>query len=160
MLTEAPTWRLLPAVPLAAIALLAIRYPVLSLAAFFALPVAYPALHTAELAQLSAWARTSTPRDAVFLFPDAGHGLQPGIFRAEALRAVFVDWKGGGQINFRREFAEEWWKRWQFITNGSPDPARYAALGITYVVVKSEHRQPQPAAFQNTVYVAYRTTPQ
>jgi len=160
VLTEALAWRhLLIAVPLAALALLAVRYPVLGLAAFLTLPVAYPALHTPELDQLSAWARGNTPRDAVFLFPDAGHGLSPGIFRADALRAVFVDWKGGGQVNYRREFAEEWWKRWQMINNSPIDLARYAALGIAYIVVKPEHRLTQPAAFQNRDFVAYRTTP-
>ena len=62
---------------------------------------------TPELAQLSAWARASTPPDAVFLFPDVAHGLDPGIFRAEALRAVYVDWKSGGQANFYAAMARE-----------------------------------------------------
>jgi len=60
----------------------------------------YPHLHTPELAQLSDWARANTPKDAVFLFADSGRNLAPGIFRSEALRAVYVDWKGGGQVNY------------------------------------------------------------
>ncbi len=157
MLTEGfSRWALL-ALPLAAVALAAIRFPVLSLAAFLLLPVAYPALHTRELDQLSAWARSSTPRDAVFLFPDEGHGLASGIFRVEALRAVFVDWKAGGQVNYRRDFAEQWWTRWQLTMNGAIDPARYEALGIGYIVVKPAHRLDRPPVFQNSAYVAYRT---
>jgi len=160
VLTEGLSWRLCLALPLAALALAAVRFPVLSLAAFLVLPVAYPQLHTPELAQLSAWARSSTPRDAVFLFPDEGHGLASGIFRVEALRAIFVDWKAGGQVNYRRDFAEQWWTRWQLAMSGPIDPARYDALGIAYIVVKPEHRLDSPPAFQNKYFVAYRTTRQ
>jgi hypothetical protein len=157
LLTEALDWRrLLLALPLAAVAMLAVRLPVLGLAAFFVLPVTYPALHTPDLEQLSAWARAATPPDAVFLFPDAGHGLAPGIFRAEALRAVFVDWKSGGQVNYLQDFAAEWWQRWQLTMTGPIDPAKYAALGIAYVVVPPDHRLPRPAAFQNATYAAYQ----
>ena len=157
VLTEKPDWRLLAAVPLAALALVAMRYPVLSLAAFLVLPVAYPDLHTPELAQLVRWARASTPPDTVFLFPDAGHGLSPGIFRAEAQRAVFVDWKGGGQINYRQDFAREWWMRWRMVMNGPLSLAQYEALGIRYIVVKPEHRLAQTPAFENAGFVTYLT---
>ena len=76
-----------------------------TIAAFFLIPTLggvppYPHLHTPELEQLSAWARASTPRDAMFLFADAGKRLEPGIFRTEARRAIYVDWKGGGQVNY------------------------------------------------------------
>ena len=79
-----------------------------ALAGFFVLPTLgkvenYPRMHTPELAELSSWARQATARDAVFLFPDAGIGGASGIFRAEALRAIYVDWKGGGQVNYLRE---------------------------------------------------------
>lgn len=76
----------------------------------------YPALHNEHLEELSNWARQSTPKDAVFHFADAGKDLAPGIFRAKALRAVWVDWKGGGQVNFMEPLAREWWRRW----NGAP----------------------------------------
>ena len=49
----------------------------------------------------------------MFLFPDAGHSLYPGLFRSEALRAVYVDWKSGGQVNYLKDFAGEWYTRWQ-----------------------------------------------
>jgi len=137
--------------------------PLAAVAAFFAIPtlggvVNYPHLHTPELAQLSAWARASTPRDAVFLFPDAARGLDPGIFRAEALRAVYVDWKAGGQANYLKEFGEQWWFRWQqtMARRFRPaDVAKYEGLGIGYVVLQSPNRLPRAAAFQNAKYAAY-----
>jgi hypothetical protein len=139
------------------------RLPV-AVAAFFAIPILggvanYPKLHTPELAQLSGWARTSTPKDAVFLFPDAGRGLQPGIFRAEALRAVYVDWKSGGQVNYFHDFGEDWWFRWQQTMaprfNAAALP-RFGALGIQYVVLQPRNRLPRPAVFDNGAYVVYR----
>jgi hypothetical protein len=137
--------------------------PVAALAAFFVIPtlggvVNYPQLHTPELAQLSAWARASTPQDAVFLFPDAARGLDPGIFRADALRAVYVDWKSGGQANYLKEFGDEWWSRWQqtMAHRFRPaDMAKYEGLGIGYVVLQVKNRLPQPAVFENAKYVAY-----
>jgi len=137
--------------------------PVAAMAAFFAIPtlggvVNYPQLHTPELAQLSAWARASTPPDAVFLFPDAARGLDPGIFRAEALRAVYVDWKAGGQANYLKEFGDEWWSRWQqTMARGfkPADMAKYEGLGIGYAVLQRKNRLPQPAAFENAKYAAY-----
>jgi hypothetical protein len=160
--------RVVLAVALAALTALAVwrtpRFaPVAALAAFFAIPtlggvVNYPQLHTPELAQLSAWARASTPQDAVFLFPDAAHGLDPGIFRAEALRAVYVDWKAGGQVNYLKEFGDEWGSRWQqtMARRFSPaDMAKYEGLGIGYVVLQGKNRLPQAAVFENAKYGVY-----
>ena len=160
--------RVVLAVALAALTALAVwrtpRFaPVAALAAFFAIPtlggvVNYPQLHTPELAQLSAWARASTPQDAVFLFPDAARGLDPGIFRAEALRAVYVDWKAGGQVNYLKEFGDEWWSRWQqtMARRFSPaDMAKYEGLGIGYVVLQVKNRLPEAAVFENAKYAAY-----
>jgi len=138
--------------------------PAVALAAFFAVPVvgqirAYPRLHTPELNQLSAWARASTPRDAVFLFGDAGKQLQPGIFRAQALRAVYVDWKGGGQVNYLAGLGEQWWMRWQQVLAApfqAQDIARDRALGIDYLVLSPRDRLPGRApAFENAAYLVY-----
>jgi hypothetical protein len=160
--------RLVLAVALAALTALAVwrtpRFaPMAAVLAFFAIPtlggvVNYPHLHTPELAQLSAWARASTPQDAIFLFPDAARGLDPGIFRTEALRAVYVDWKGGGQANYLQGFGDEWWSRWQQTMARRFTPAdlpRYEALGIGYVVLQVRNRLLQPAVFENANYVAY-----
>jgi uncharacterized protein DUF6798 len=119
----------------------------------------YPALHTPELEQLSQWARSSTPKDSVFLFPDAKESLYPGVFRAEALRAVYVDWKGGGQVNFFKDLGEEWWSRWQKTMAGPFRPAAmasYRALGIDYVVLQAQRRVTgRTPVFENGSYVAY-----
>jgi hypothetical protein len=131
-------------------------------AAFFVIPgwgqvVNYPRLHTPELAQLIGWARSATPRDAVFALPDAGTNPYPGIFRAEALRAVYVDWKGGGQVNFLPHFATEWWFRWQQIMGLPVDLAKYDALGIGYVILHSPDRLSQSPVFENREYSVYKT---
>ena len=159
VLTGPILWgRVALAAALAALALLALwrtprLAPLAAAAAFFAIPtvggvVNYPSLHTADLAQLTAWARASTPRDAVFLFPNAGRNLFPGIFRAEALRAVYVDWKGGGQVNYLPGFAELWWSRWQ---QNKLDEAP----GISYIVLSPAPRLQQTPAFDNQHYAAY-----
>jgi hypothetical protein len=130
-------------------------------AAFFGFPgygraVNYPALRTAELQRLADWARTSTPKSAVFLFPEAGRDLDPGIFRANALRAVYVDWKGGGQVNYLKDLGELWWSRWQAIAPFRPERAgEYRAMGIDYLVL-TKSRLPVLPAFDNGKYRVYR----
>lgn len=135
------------------------------LAPFFLIPTwgrlqNYPAEHNPELVQLSEWTRIATPKDAVFLFPDAEQALYPGIFRAEALRAVYVDWKAGGQVNFFRDLGEEWWQRWQRTMATAFDPkdvARYRGLGIDYIVVLAKDRIPGVApVFENARYIGYK----
>jgi hypothetical protein len=135
-----------------------------AVAAFFAIPIwgkvtNYAPLHDAPLAELCAWGRSSTPQSAVFLFPDAGRELYPGVFRAEALRSVYVDWKAGGQVNYFRDFGEHWWSRWQDVMVKPFQPAdcsRYAGLGIDWIVVKPEHKMAGVTpVFENPRYVAY-----
>ena len=169
VITAAPSQRAVVLVMgLAALTVLAARIdgrlaPGVALTACFAIPlvggvVNYPRLHTPELAQLSEWARSSTPPDSVFVFPDAGHGLHPGIFRSEGLRAVYVDWKGGGQVNYLRNFGEQWWFRWQqTMANGfrPEDFPKYSGLGIGYVVLQAPNHLPRPPAFENPKYVVY-----
>jgi uncharacterized membrane protein len=120
----------------------------------------YPNLHHPELEALAGWARTSTPKDAVFLFPDAGQELHPGIFRATALRAVYVDWKAGGQVNFLKAFTREWWPRWERTMAGKFQPEKltsYAALGIDYVVLRPAHRLPgRSPQYESARFLAYR----
>ncbi len=117
-------------------------------------------MHEPELDELAAWARRSTPLDAVFLFPDAGKGRQPGIFRVKALRAVYVDWKSGGQVNMVEHFAEEWWRRYEAtmlhpVTEESLD--RFAELGIDYAAVRVENAvSGRVPVFRNSHYAVYR----
>ena len=131
------------------------------LAPFFAIPGLahvrnYPHSHSPELEQLVNWARASTPQDAIFLFGDARRDTEPGIFRAEALRAVYVDWKGGGQVNYLRDLGELWWRRWQEWQAAKPtDFAKFRTWGIQYVVLK----KPAPgvaAIYHNSRYWVYR----
>jgi hypothetical protein len=150
------------ALALAALTALAgIRWsPVVAVAAFFAIPVLggvvnYPRLHTPDLAQLSAWARANTGRDAVFVFPGSNRSLAPGIFRSEARRAVYVDWKGGGQVNYLKDLGEQWWFRWRQTRDFRlADLSQYEASGIGYVVLAAP--LPRTAQFQNSSYVVYQ----
>jgi hypothetical protein len=131
----------------------AAAWAVMALAPFFVYPgfarvENYPRSHDQEIHDLALWARSSTPENAVFLFPDARRELYPGIFRAVALRAVYVDWKSGGQGNYFPDVAREWWARWQAVMapRFKPGPlGRYARYGVDYVVVRN-----------GSVYVAQR----
>jgi hypothetical protein len=120
-------------------------------------------IETSELRELSDWARASTPVDAVFLFPDAGRGLEPGVFRAQALRALYVDWKSGGQVNYLRQFSEEWSRRWQRTTSIKPVPqaiSLYAGWGVDYIVVRAGRRVDGRApVYENSRFLVYRTLP-
>ena len=121
----------------------------------------YAPLHNPELRQVSLWARSSTPKDAIFVFPDAGRGLTPGVFRATALRALYVDWKAGGQANFLKDFAREWWLRWQAMGAGRFAPVDmdlYRKLGIDYIVLQRDHRIASLSpVFENARFVVYAT---
>ncbi len=136
---------------------------VMAAASYFAIPwlcgtVNYPRIQTPQLSQLAGWARSSTPKDSVFLFPGAGRSLVPGVFRSEALRAVYVDWKGGGQVNYIQGFGELWWWRWERTMSSDfrpPDIEKYRDLGISYVVLRPADRLPRPALFQNAAYLVY-----
>jgi hypothetical protein len=120
-------------------------------------------VETPELRQLADWARNSTPGDAVFLFPDAGRGLEPGIFRAHALRALYVDWKSGGQVNYLRKFSEEWWRRWQrnaSVKPGAQAISRYANWGVDFIVLRAENSIPgRTAVYANRRFLVYRILP-
>ena len=115
----------------------------------------YPNLHAPELRELSKWARDATRLDAVFVFPDNGKANFPGVFRSEALRAVYVDWKGGGQVNYLPQFGEEWWHRWQSVAPGSE--SRFKQLGVDYVVRKSGNSLDSGLrVFENSKYWVYK----
>jgi hypothetical protein len=163
VLTEPWAWK--PVAVVAVLALATAVRPICALAAFVAIPLAagivnYPNLHTPDLTQLSTWAASSTPKDAIFLFPDARRNVDPGIFRADAQRAIYVDWKGGGQINYIKGFGEDWWFRWNQTMLARPTKAllpKYNGLGIEYIVVRPNNRLPIPALYENPSYLVYST---
>jgi hypothetical protein len=136
-----------------------------AIAGFFLVPAleavrTNPQPLTPELCGLSAWARAHTPPDVVFLFADAGKQLQPGVFRSEALRAVYVDWKGGGQVNYLTDLGIEWWARWQQAMAPPFNPQtfdRYGPLGIDYIVLSPRNRlHDRATVFENPGYLVYR----
>jgi hypothetical protein len=112
-----------------------------------------------ELHQLANWAQTSTPKDATFLFPDAGTDPAPTVFRASALRPVYIDWMSNIH-HFSREFNKEWWSRWQTITAAPFDPQktnRYTGFGVDYIVIRPGNRVRHAApVFENSRFLVYR----
>ena len=170
-LFDPPTVRMvLTALGLAAFSAAALKLPrqtllIAAVLAFFIIPGIgqvsnYPDLHTPEIAGLSQWARENTPPTAMFLFPDSGHLVYPGIFRAEAQRAIYVDWKSGGQVNYLKDFAEEWRIRWEMMNQTGYDVEsipRYRSLGIDYLVVQKDHRFPNVIPlYLSPKYAVYR----
>ncbi len=139
-----------------------------AIAPYFAIPLAghvrnYPKLHTPEIEDLAGFASASTPKDAIFLFPDAGKALYPGLFRAEAIRSVYVDWKAGGQVNYFQSLAEDWSARWLATMSGKDIAAnlpRFRDLGIDYAVMKkSDPLAGLTPVYHNDGYLVYRLTP-
>jgi len=114
-------------------------------------------LHSPDLDQLAEWANTNTSPAAVFVFADAGRSLDPGIFRAKSLRALYVDWKSGGQANYFAAYAKEWKNRWDAIgqAQGTVAAATLGALGIDYAVYKGTPTGGE-LAFRNQRYAVYR----
>jgi hypothetical protein len=121
----------------------------------------YQPLPRAAIDSLAAWARAATPQDAVFLFPNARKDVSPAVFRVRAGRALYVDWKGGGQVNYLPDFALEWWKRWEETREGrwnvrAADLRRLAAMGVDYLVVPADRPIPgAEPAFLNQRYRVY-----
>lgn len=119
----------------------------------------YPQLENPELDELARFGAERTPKNAMFLFADARTALYPGIFRARALRSVYVDWKSGGQVNYYRSLGAEWWSRWK-ETNAlefrRENLARFRELGIDYVVLTSPRRlQDRQPVYANSRFVVY-----
>ena len=168
--------RLLVFMGLGLLSALAVRLsslPVLAAALllpFFAIPQLgkvrnYPVLDHPEIHALAEWAQKNTDKDTVFQFPDAGQALYPGLFRVFAQRTVYADWKGGGQVNLLKDFADDWWKRWRAAGEPKVDPAAFwkdrapvlAELGIGYVVLQPAHRLPdREPVYSNSKYVVYK----
>jgi hypothetical protein len=134
---------------------------------FFAIPQSnlvenYPRLETTELRALADWARASTPQQVLFLFPDSGKALDPGIFRARSLRGLYVDWKSGGQVNYFPELARQWWSRWVETGSGRWSVARedfpkLTAMGVDFIVLKKPISGSEPQ-FSSDHYFAYATS--
>jgi hypothetical protein len=159
---------------LSALAALVVRYvrrPWLRIAswgvpaiAIFLIPTAahvvnYPTVDKAPVIQLADWAKSNTWGSSMFLFPDAGHSLKPGIFRALSKRALYVDWKSGSQVNYFESFGDEWYSRYEH-TMSLPFTARrlekMLSLPIDYYVLNHDHRlKGIRPVFENSEFVVY-----
>lgn len=121
---------------------------------------AYKPVETPTLTQLSTWATANTPTPAVFFFPDLGRRPEPGIFRARSLRAVYVCWKQGGQVNYFPTYASTWFERWTHLLAPNHPPLDYNDLrrrGITHLVfTKDTPAEPLPQLFSNGAYRVYQ----
>jgi hypothetical protein len=132
------------------------------LCAYIAIPVTggvenYQRLWSPDLMALDDWARSSTPKTALFHFPQAGRALYPGLFRGEALRAVYVDWKTGGQVNYFKSLGEEWWSRWNQTMLRDPGIHDLKSRGIDYVVVVNSSKWlGGVAVYSNATYSVYK----
>ena len=111
------------------------------------------------LEEVAEWASANTWGGSMFLFPDAGRGFAPGMFRAEARRAVWVDWGTGTQSDYFDTFADEWWRRWRDTMQPAFTPSRLEnllSLPIDYYVLKPSNRiSDVKPAFENAGYLVY-----
>ena len=109
--------------------------------------------------ELASWAEQNTWGGSLFLFPDAGRELYPGVFRARSRRALWVDWKSGMLAASFQLVALEWRDRWQGSMEGGFSRGRLESmlsLPIDYYVVKSAHRLPgMRTAFRNQEFYVY-----
>jgi hypothetical protein len=132
--------------------------------AVFALPglahvETFPKLDKKPVTELAVWAKENTWGSSMFLFPDAGHEPFPGIFRALSERALWVDWKSGGQVNYFQSFAEEWFPRFEQTMDGKFTAERLEgmlSLPIDYYVLDRKHSLAGvKPVFENRDYVVY-----
>ena len=117
----------------------------------------YTPLENADLTAAARWTRENTAKDAMFLLPELARSGESGIFRVRAQRALFVDWKIGGQVNYSRELSFEWWRRMQLVDDKKRTFESWRSEGVDYVVLKA----PTPFAsgsevFRNARYAIYK----
>ena len=139
--------------------------PAVAIAGCWAIPniahtINYGPPPSPELHQLSEWARSNTDLQSLFVFPAGVPNPAQGVFRAESLRSLYVDWKSGGQVNYFRDFALEWHKRWLELNSGNLTAADWQARGVDYLIYggpASAQEDPlAPPSFKNANYRAYR----
>jgi hypothetical protein len=122
--------------------------------------VNYRQFETPDLTSAAAWAGQNTAADAMFLLPELVNSLESGIFRARARRALFVDWKIGGQVNYSRELAFEWWRRVQMANDKTRTLESWRNEGVDYLVLKATTLFPGGReVFRNPKYAIYRINP-
>ncbi|MGI9069749.1 MAG: hypothetical protein ACR2JB_00085 [Bryobacteraceae bacterium] len=119
----------------------------------------YSKINQETIAEVADWAENNTWGGSMFLFPDAGHDLYPGIFRAESRRPVWVDWESGSLANYFESFAHDWQERWRQTMQGQFSPARMQgilSLPVDYYVLKrANHLAEVKPVFENREFVVY-----
>jgi hypothetical protein len=122
-------------------------------------PESAPKLNRNSILEVANWADEDTWGSSMFLFPDAGRELYPGIFRAESRRALWVDWKSGSLVPYFESFAIEWWRRWQDTMQDGFSPQRLQnmlSLPIDYYALKRKNQLKDiRPVFQNREFVVY-----
>jgi hypothetical protein len=113
----------------------------------------YTHTETPDLRNLAQWARVKAK--GVYLFPEAGRDHVPGWFRATSLQPVYVDWKGGGQVNYLPVFSEQWATRWQQVTASPTTPENFGYLPVDYLVYPQPLKTSLPLAFHNSSWWVY-----
>jgi hypothetical protein len=117
-----------------------------------------PKIGEQGIAEVAAWAE-STWGSSLFLFPDAGHDLYPGIFRAQSRRGLWVDWESGAQSDDSDPVARMWWSRWNQTMAAAFSPERFhsfLSLPIDYYVLKQANRlSGVKPVFANREFVVY-----
>ena len=109
--------------------------------------------HKQAIISLGRWAESNTWGSSMFVFPDAGRDLYPGVFRAESRRALWVDWMSGAQGDYSATIARTWNERWH---RDMTHVQTLQTLPIDYFVLKRSRRLPriQPV-FANRDFVVY-----
>jgi hypothetical protein len=119
----------------------------------------YLKIDKGPIAAVTDWAENNTWGSSMFLFPDAGRNLYPGIFRAESRRPVWVDWESGSLANYFESFALNWRVRWRQTMEGPFSPRRLQgmlSLPIDYYVLKqANHLADVKPVFENREFVVY-----
>ncbi len=115
--------------------------------------------HREAITDLARWAEANTWGSSMFLFPDAGRDLYPGVFRAESRRALWVDWMSGAQGDYSGSVARTWEERWKRDMQGGFSAQRLQnllPLAIDYYVLKQSNRLPRiKPVFANAEFVVY-----
>jgi len=105
------------------------------------------------------WATANTWGSSMFLFPDAGRDLYPGVFRVLSLRALWVDWQSGALVPYFESFAAQWWPRWEETMDTDFSPRRIEnllSLPVDYYVLRRSHELLDVrAVFRNREFVIY-----
>lgn len=111
---------------------------------------------------LCVWAKKSTGRQDVFLFPPQ---IAAASFRVYAERPLFMTWKDGSVITASGALANEWYERYRSAQRlygafERDEVSKFAlAHGIGFVVQEASHPAiALPVAYQNEGYRVYRMT--